>query len=378
MNRAIKYAGESMPEELVEYRATVKAPGSSPDTPDVGKVSVSRFGYDIAWINMQHDRATVEDPGLEKAVAEMKAYLAESGNFVVDEAYTGIEVTAETIEKFTECVIGVQERKNLLMRFYRLMSDVTAQAWYVLSREPLSTWYIRIQDIDGIDTSAPEALFYLADAAIMVPNALKFPYNVSFGEKCRVMVKEYVPIDTKAKPGESDVECINRLAAAIVKSYGEASSEVNELIAKRDRKLETTRSRIRATAELAMRSLAAREPIDTETSLLYELCGLYRQAESLPAALSRFSAIVGVLCNPDTNGAYEGGVLTFDVDRERLSAYRDSFVTATDLFAEGSKTFLDDIDPERPSIHLKLEADAAYIGLEMYGSGDPANSPHVE
>ena len=378
MNRAIKYAGESMPEELVEYRATVKAPGSGPDTPDVGKVSVSRFGYDIAWINMQHDRVTVEEPGLEKAVAEMKAYLARSGNLVADEVYTGIEVTDETIEKFTERVIGVQERKNLLIRFYRLMADVTGQSWYVLSGKPFSAWSISIQDIEGIDTSAPEPLFYLADAAIMVPTALRFPYNVSLGEKCRVMVKEYVPIETKASPGESDIECINRLAAAIVKSYGEASSKVDGLISERDRKLEATRSRIRATVELAMRSLAARGTINTEISLLYELCGLYRPAESLPVTLSRFAAMAAVLCNPETTGVYEGGVLTFDVDREHLSAYRDAFVTAADLFEEGDKTFLNDIDPERPTIHLKLEADAAHIGLEMYGSGDPANSPHVE
>lgn len=379
MHRTITYNSGNMPDRLVEYTAGVQSPDGYTI---VGKACVSRFGFQVKWHNVTSSTKTLEEPDLDAAIGQLIDQLSRTGNKLVNGRYTenaGVTFTDEELNEYTSLVPGESEQKTWMRRYHDLMSAVSGLDWF---RYRTLRDGIRLSDIDGIGEGNDNLLFYCAyPVNIMVPASLKFPYNVKLHERCKVTVDKYVSIDEAKKDGESDIDCIDRIAKKIADEYKEKSDYVDGLIAEANGKAEKYSNLIKTYAELCMKALASRLSSAQYSILLHDICVAYRKlvpGEPIEgiSQLSLFRAMVKVFTKPETKGKLDGNKLTFEVDLTYLDSFHD--MMAVHGFPDGCQSVLDSIDRNSREISLVLTWGSEDTIFKIVGLSDPAKSPYVE
>ena len=368
-----------MPDSLVEYRAVVMSPGNQAK---VGEAFVSRFGYMVQWVNMTYTKESVDPPVLEKSVEALKDYLLKSDNTVADEVYTGIEISEQDIEKYTKLVPGENEYKARMKRYHDLMAAVTTRPWFRLGYDTVLSEGVRLLHIDGIDEQTP-SLFFQRGSDIMVPAMLRFPYCITLRQRCTIRIDEYKPLDDAKQPGESDVDCIDRIAMKIARSFKENSETVDNMIAEHIRRADSIRRNVKTLAELAMIALSGRQEIDYFVASIYELCAAYQKLNpsstellDIPEKLTRFNTVVNLLCSTETKGKVTAGTIEFIIDKDKL----DGFLKALKEYPlpDDFKSGIEGEVSDDMKISLRLVYEDDRLLLVSGSSPDPAASPYVE
>jgi len=368
-----------MPARLIEYMADLQSPDGHTI---VGNAYVSRFGYLAIWRDVTTDRQSMDEPDLDAAIGHLIERMSRTGNKLVNGRYTenaGVSFTDEELNKYTSLVPGESEQKTWMKRYHDLMSAVSGLAWF---RYRSLRDGIRLSDIDGIDDGNDNLLFYCAHPVqIMVPSLLKFPYNVKFHERCKVTVDKYIPIDEAKKDGESDIDCIDRIAKKIADSYKEKSAYVDGLIAEADGKAEKYSNLIKTYAELCMKALASRLSSAQYCILLHDICVAYRKlvpGEPIDGfnQLHLFRAMIRMFTKPEAKGKLDGNKLTFEVDLTYIDSFHD--LMGAHGFPDGCQSILDSIDRDSREISLVLTWGSEDSIFKLVGVSDPAKSPYVE
>lgn len=380
MHRTITYDSGNMPERLVEYTADVQSPDGHTI---VGNAYVSRFGFQVKWHNVTSSTKTLSEPDLDAAIGQLIDQLWRTGNKLVNGRYTenaGVTFTDKELNEYTSFVPGESEQKTWMKRYHDLMSAVSGMDWF---RYRTLRDGVRLSDIDGIGDGNDNLLFYCAyPVHIMVPTSLKFPYNVKLRERCKVTVDKYVSIDEAKKGGESDIDCINRIAKKIAAEYKEKSDYVDELIAEANGKAEKYSNLIKTYAELCMKAITSRLSIAQYSILLHDICVAYRKlvpGEPIDGlkTLHLYRSMVDTFVLPTEKGTMDGNKVTFKVD---LSNLVDNFKDMMLLhgFPTECQSVLDCIDKDTAEISLVLTWGTGNTIFKIVGFSDPAKSPYVE
>jgi hypothetical protein len=369
-----------MPERLVEYTADVQSPDGYTI---VGNAYVSRFGFQVKWHNVTSSTKTLSEPDLDAAIGQLIEQLSRTGNKLVNGRYTenaGVTFTDKELNEYTSFVPGESEQKTWMKRYHDLMSAVSGMDWF---RYRTLRDGVRLSDIDGIGDGNENLLFYCAyPVYIMVPSSLKFPYNVKLRERCKVAVDKYVSIDEAKKDGESDLDCIDRIAKKIAEEYKEKSVYVDGLIAEADGKAEKYSNLIKTYAELCMKAITSRLSIAQYSILLHDICVAYRKlvpGEPIDGlkTLHLYRSMVDTFVLPTEKGTMVGNKVTFKVD---LSNLVDNFKDMMLLhgFPTECQSVLDCIDKDTAEISLVLTWGTGNTIFKIVGVSDPAKSPYVE
>lgn len=369
-----------MPERLVEYTADVQSPDGYTI---VANAYVSRFGFQVKWRNVTTSTRTLEEPDLDAAIGQLTEQLSRTGNKLVNGKYTenaGVTFTDKELNEYTSLVPGEPEQKTWMRRYHDLMSAVSGMDWF---RYRTLRDGIRLSDIDGIGDGNDNLLFYCAHPVkIMVPASLKFPYNVKFRERCKVAVDKYVSIDDAKKDGESDLDCIDRIAKKIADEYKEKSDYVDGLIADADGKAEKYSNLIKTYAELCMKAIASRLSIAQYSILLHDICVAYRKlvpGDPIDGLkdLHLYRSIVNTFTEPTAKGTLDGNKLTFKVDPSHMScAFKDLMLMHG--FPSECQSVLDCLDRDTREISLVLTWGKEDTVFRIEGADDPKKSPYVE
>lgn len=380
MHRTITYDSGNMPERLVEYTADVQSPDGYTI---VANAYVSRFGFQVKWRNVTTSTRTLEEPDLDAAIGQLTEQLSRTGNKLVNGKYTenaGVTFTDKELNEYTSLVPGEPEQKTWMRRYHDLMSAVSGMDWF---RYRTLRDGIRLSDIDGIGDGNDNLLFYCAHPVkIMVPASLKFPYNVKFRERCKVAVDKYVSIDDAKKDGESDLDCIDRIAKKIADEYKEKSDYVDGLIADADGKAEKYSNLIKTYAELCMKAIASRLSIAQYSILLHDICVAYRKlvpGDPIDGLkdLHLYRSIVNTFTEPTAKGTLDGNKLTFKVDPSHMScAFKDLMLMHG--FPSECQSVLDCLDRDTREISLVLTWGKEDTVFRIEGADDPKKSPYVE
>lgn len=369
-----------MPERLVEYTADVQSPDGYTI---VGNAYVSRFGFQVKWHNVTSSTRTLEEPDLDAAIGQLIEQLSRTGNKLVNGRYTenaGATFTDKELNEYTSLVPGEAEQKNWMRRYHDLMSAVSGMDWF---RYRTLRDGIRLSDIDGIGEGNDNLLFYCAyPVQIMVPASLKFPYNVKFRERCKVTVDKYVSIDEAKKDGESDLDCVGRIAKKIAEEFKKNSDYVDGLIAEADGKAEKYSNLIKTYAELCMKAITSRLSIAQYSILLHDICVAYRKlvpGEPIDGlkTLHLYRSMVDTFVLPTEKGTMKGNKVTFKVDLSNLVGnFKDMMLLHG--FPPECQSVLDCIDKDTAEISLVLTWGTEDTIFKLVGVSDPAKSPYVE
>ena len=379
MKRTINYVNGDIPDRLIEYIADVQSPDG---ISTVAKAHVSRFGYQVKWWDVATDRQTMDEPGLDAAIRQLTEQMSRTGNQLVNGRYTenaGVDFTDEELNEYTSFVPGESEQKEFMARYYDLVAAVSTMPWF---KYTVVSDGIRLANIDGLNGRHTNLLFFPQDTScIMVPASLKFPYNVTLREQCTVKVNKYISIDEAKKEGETDADCIDRIARKIVSDFKEKSDYVDGLIAERDGKVEEYSRLIKTYAELCMTAIASRLSIAQYSILLHDICVAYRKlvpGEPIDCfnQLHLFRALVRIFTKPETKGKLDGNRVAFEVDLTHLDYYHD--MMATHGFPDGCQSIIDGIDRDSREISLVLTWGSEDSIFKLVGISDPAKSPYVE
>lgn len=369
-----------MPARLVEYTADVQSPDGHTI---VGNAYVSRFGFQVKWHDVTSSTKTLDEPDLDAAVGQLIDQLWRTGNKLVNGRYTenaGVTFTDKELNEYTSLVPGESEQKTWMKRYHDLMSAVSGMDWF---RYRTLRDGVRLSDIDGIGDGNDNLLFYCAyPVHIMVPASLKFPYNVKLRERCKVAVDKYVSIDEAKKDGESDLDCIDRIAKKIAEEYKEKSAYVDGLIAEADGKAEKYSNLIKTYAELCMKAIASRLSIAQYSILLHDICAAYRKlvpGEPIDGLreLHLYRSMVNTFVLPTVKGTMDGNKLTFKVDLSNLVGnFKDMMLMHG--FPTECQSVIDCIDKDTSEISLVLTWGSGDSIFKLVGISDPAKSPYVE
>ena len=379
MKRTINYIDGDIPDRLIEYIADVRSPDG---ISTVAKAHVSRFGYQVKWWDVTNDRWTMDEPDLDAAIGQLTEQMSRTGNKLVDGRYTenaGVDFTDEELEKYTSLYPGEPEFKDCMKRYHDLFSAISTMPWFHYTT---CSDGIRLYNIEGIDEEQNSMLFFWKHpATIMVPSALKFPYNVKLRSRCNVVVDKYITIDEAKKDDESDIDCIDRLAKKIADEYREKSAYVDGLISEVDAKVAHYDSLIKQYGELCMKALAAGLSCAQYTILLHDICNAYHAlvpGEPIDGMtqLHIFRSMVKIFTVPGTKGTLEGNRVTFQVDLGNLDLFRD--MMRAHGYPDGCKSVLDSIDRETREISLVFTWGTGNTLFKLVGVDDPAKSPYVE
>jgi hypothetical protein len=325
----------------------------------------------------------MDEPDLDAAIGHLIERMSRTGNKLVNGRYTenaGVSFTDEELNKYTSLVPGESEQKTWMKRYHDLMSAVSGLEWF---RYRTLRDGVRLSDIDGIDDGNDNLLFYCAHPVqIMVPSLLKFPYNVKFHERCKVTVDKYIPIDEAKKDGESDIDCIDRIAKKIADSYKEKSAYVAGLIAEQDEKAEKYSNLIKTYAELCMKAIASRLSIAQYSILLHDICVAYRKlvpGDPIDGLkdLHLYRSIVNTFTESTAMGTLDGNKLTFKVDPSHMCcAFKDMMLMHG--FPPECQSVLDCLDRDTREISLVLTWGKEDTVFRIEGVDDPKKSPYVE
>jgi len=380
MHRTITYNSGNMPGRLVEYTADVQSPD---EHTIVGTAYVSRFGFQVKWHDVTTSTRTMEEPDLDAAIGQLIEQLSRTGNKLVNGRYTenaGVTFTDKELNEYTSLVPGESEQKTWMRRYHDLMSAISGLDWF---RYRTLRDGIRLSDIDGIGDGNDNLLFFCAHPVqIMVPASLKFPYNVKLRARCKVTVDKYVSIDEAKKDGESDLDCIDRIARKIADEYKEKSDYVDGLIAEADGKAEKYSNLIKTYAELCMKAITSRLSIAQYSILLHDICVAYRKlvpGEPIDGlkTLHLYRSMVNTFVLPTEKGTMDGNKVTFKVDLNNLvDNFKDMMLLHG--FPTECQSVLDCIDKDTAEISLVLTWGTGNTIFKIVGVSDPAKSPYVE
>lgn len=385
MKRKINYIDGNMPARLIEYTADLQSPDGHAI---VGNAFVSRFGYLAIWRDVTTDRQTMDEPDLDAAIGQLTERLSRTGNKLVNGRYTenaGVTFTDEELEKYTSLVPAQDEYKDCMKRYHALLSSISKRPWFNYTT---CGDEIRLNNINGIDSGNSTLMLYRGHpssrypACIMVPALLKFPYNVKLHDRCKVTVDKYIPIDEAKKDGESDIDCIDRIAKKIAASYKEKSAYVDGLIAEQNGKVEMYSNLIKNYAELCMKAIASRLSIAQYSILLHDICVAYRKlvpGDPIDGLkdLHLYRSIVNTFTEPTAKGTLDGNKLTFKVDPNNMSgAFKDMMLLHG--FPSECQSVLDCIDRNSREISLVLTWGEGDTIFRIEGIDDPKKSPYVE
>lgn len=380
MKRKINYIGGNMPARLIEYTADLQSPDGHTI---VGNAYVSRFGYLAIWRDVTTDRQSMDEPDLDAAIGHLIERMSRTGNKLVNGRYTenaGVTFTDEELNKYTSLVPAQDEYKDCMKRYHALLSAISERPWFNYTTCSDET---RLNNIIGIDRENTTLLLYQGyPVQIMVPASLKFPYNVMLRERCKVTVDKYIPIDAAKKDGESDIDCIDRIAKKIADEYKEKSAYVDGLIAEQNAKTEKYSNLIKTYAELCMKAIASRLSIAQYSILLHDICVAYRKlvpGEPIDGLrdLHLYRSMVNTFTKPDTKGKLDGNKLTFKVDLSNMTVHFKDMMLLHG-FPPECQSVLDCIDKDTREISLVLTWGKEDTIFRIEGVDDPKKSPYVE
>ena len=262
-----------MPHALIEAHAKIYNSEDKHCPGDV--VDFCRFGFAIRWCDGSGQAQYVDDENIVTAIESAKSYLASKGWHLGEISYTGAELTAEIIEKYTTEMQSKAEALAEYSRFLQLKIACLTRPWFDAVRSEIDG-AVSVYNIAALPDDLRESSYRkeLIGFCNNEHTCVRIGYEI---EDNYIKNGEWVVIDdAKSRLGlpvdAADVEVVDKVVAQLVDDYTHRTEKMR-------RRKETYIARFKALAERFEKALYACAQSPEHSSLELAVLEAYLKIE---------------------------------------------------------------------------------------------------